>query len=51
MVVGVPPVPAFDAFRIVELLREAFYNSAGGNPSLQMIGSTIIQAHHCSAGI
>ena len=33
-----------------ELLREAFYDSGGGNPGLQMIGSTIIQAHHCPAG-
>ena len=33
-----------------ELLLEAFNNSGGGNPSLQMIDSTIIRAHHCSAG-
>jgi len=33
-----------------ELLLEAFNDSGGGNPSLQMIDSTIIRAHHCSAG-
>ena len=33
-----------------ELLLEAFNNSGGGNPSLQMIDSTIIRAHQCSAG-
>jgi transposase len=33
-----------------ELLFEAFNDSGGGNPSLQMIDSTIIRAHHCSAG-
>ncbi len=32
-----------------ELLLEAFNDSGGGNPSLQMIDSTIIRAHHCSA--
>jgi transposase len=32
-----------------ELLLEAF-NESGGNSSLQMIDSTIIRAHHCSAG-
>ena len=31
-----------------ELQREAFNVSGSGNPSLQMIGSTIIPAHHCS---
>jgi transposase len=29
-----------------ELLLEAFNDSGGGNPSLQMIDSTIIRAHH-----
>jgi hypothetical protein len=33
-----------------ELLPEAFHNSGGGNPSLQMIDSSMIRAHHCSAG-
>lgn len=33
-----------------ELLLEAFNDSGGGKPSLQMIDSTIIRAHHCSAG-
>ena len=33
-----------------ELLLEAFNDSGGGNASLQMIDSTIIRAHHCSAG-
>ena len=33
-----------------ELLLEAFNESGGGNSSLQMIDSTIIRAHHCSAG-
>jgi len=33
-----------------ELLLEAFNDSGGGNPSLQMIDSTIIRAHQCSAG-
>ncbi len=33
-----------------ELLLEAFNESGGGNPSLQMIDSPIIPAHHCSAG-
>lgn len=33
-----------------ELLLEAFNDSGGGSPSLQMIDSTIIRAHHCSAG-
>ena len=33
-----------------ELVLEAFNDSGGGNPSLQMIDSTIIRAHHCSAG-
>lgn len=32
-----------------ELLLEALNESGGGNPSLQMIDSTIIRAHHCSA--
>jgi transposase len=33
-----------------ELLLDAFNDSSGGNPGLQMIDSTIIRAHHCSAG-
>jgi transposase len=33
-----------------EFLLEAFNESGGGNSSLQMIDSTIIRAHHCSAG-
>jgi transposase len=33
-----------------ELLHEAFNDSGGGNPSLKMIDSSIIRAHHCSAG-
>jgi len=33
-----------------ELILDAFNDSGGGNPSLQMIDSTIIRAHHCSAG-
>jgi len=33
-----------------ELVLEAFNDSGGGKPSLQMIDSTIIRAHHCSAG-
>jgi transposase len=33
-----------------ELILDAFNDSGGGNPSLQMIDSTIIRAHHCAAG-
>ncbi len=33
-----------------EVLLEAFNDSGGGNPSLQMIDSTISRAHQCSAG-
>ena len=33
-----------------ELILDAFNDSGGGNPSLPMIDSTIIRAHHCSAG-
>ena len=33
-----------------ELLLEAFNESGGGNSSLQMIDSTIIRTHYCSAG-
>jgi len=33
-----------------ELLLEALNDSGSGNPGLQMIDSTIIRAHHCSAG-
>ena len=33
-----------------ELVLDAFNDSGGGNPSLQMIDSTIIRAHHCAAG-
>ena len=33
-----------------ELILDAFNDTGGGNPSLQMIDSTIIRAHHCSAG-
>ena len=33
-----------------ELILDAFNDSGGGNPTLQMIDSTIIRAHHCSAG-
>jgi hypothetical protein len=33
-----------------ELLLEAYNDSGGGNPSLQMIDSSMIRAHHCSAG-
>ena len=37
MVIGLPSVPALDAAGLRELLLEAFYDSDGGNPSLQMI--------------
>ena len=33
-----------------ELILDAYNDSGGGNPSLQMIDSTIIRAHHCAAG-
>ena len=33
-----------------ELVLDAFNDSGGGNPSLQMIDSTIIRAHRCAAG-
>jgi len=32
-----------------ELLLKSFNDSGGDNPSLQMIDSAIIRAHHCSA--
>ena len=33
-----------------ELLLEAYNDSGGGNPSLQMTDSTIFEAQYCSAG-
>ena len=33
-----------------ELIFDAFNDSGGGNLTLQMIDSTVIRAHHCSAG-
>ena len=33
-----------------DLILDAFNDSGGGNPSLQMIDSTVIRAHHCAAG-
>jgi transposase len=33
-------------FGLWELLLEAFNDSGGGNPSLQMIDSTMIRANH-----
>jgi transposase len=33
-----------------DLILDAFNESGGGNPSLQMIDSTVIRAHHCAAG-
>jgi len=50
MVIGLRQFRRWTLPGLWELLLEAFNDSGGGNPSLQMIDSSIIRAHHCSAG-